>query len=258
MLTPLLPAREHSLVSYSRKVFIPLTRLCRDSCGYCTFAHHGGLPEGASAYLTPDEVLKIAADGAAAGCTEALFTLGDRPEDRWPAAREQLEQLGFDSTIEYVAAMCGRVLDETGLLPHTNVGLMNSHEMALLREVSVSQGLMLEGIAPSLQQRGGAHQGCATKEPKLRLQTIARAGRLRVPFTTGLLLGLGETRGEVIEALLAIGRLHARWGHVQEVIIQPFRAKDGTRLAASADLPETELLQRLLVTRIDRDVDIFV
>ena len=222
-LSALLPARDLNVVTYSRKVFIPLTRLCRDSCGYCTFAHHGGLPQGAKAYLTPDEVLEIATAGAAAGCTEALFTLGDRPEARWPAAREHLAQLGHGSTIEYVAAMCKLVLRETGLLPHTNVGLMNAREMALLRRYSVSQGLMLES-AGSLAQSGGAHAGCVTKVPRLRLQTIERAGRLQVPFTTGVLLGIGETRAEVITSLLAIRRLHARFGHVQEVIVQPFRA----------------------------------
>ena len=214
-LARLLPARETNLITYSRKVFIPLTRLCRDSCGYCTFAHHGGLPPGASAYLTPEEVLEIAANGAAAGCTEALFTLGDRPEERWPAAREQLAELGYISTVEYVAAVSRLVLRETGLLPHTNVGLLSAREMAALREVSASQGLMLESVSPRLLEKGGAHQGCATKEPRLRLKTIERAGRLRIPFTTGVLLGIGETRAEVIEALLAIRRLHARWGHVQ-------------------------------------------
>ena len=251
-LSALLPARDSNLITYSRKVFIPLTRLCRDSCGYCTFAHHGGLPPGAKAYLTPEEVLEIAAAGKAAGCTEALFTLGDRPEARWPAAREHLAELGHGSTIEYVAAMCKLVLRETGLLPHTNVGLMDAREVALLRRYSVSQGLMLES-ASSLAENGGAHAGCVTKLPKLRLQTIERAGRLRVPFTTGVLLGIGETRAEVIASLLAIRQLHTRFGHVQEVIVQPFRAKKGTRLAASPDLPEAELLWACCAARLILD-----
>ena len=167
-----LPARKSNVVTYSRKVFIPLTRLCQDSCGYCTFATHRGVPAGQTAYLTPDEVLEIARQGAAAGCTEALFTLGDRPEIRWPAARAHLEELGYDSTLDYLAALCARVLDETGLLPHTNPGVVTAHEMAALREVSVSQGLMLESTSRRLLERGGAHAGCATKRPELRLATI--------------------------------------------------------------------------------------
>lgn len=237
-----IPQRTSTSVTYSRKVFIPLTRLCQDSCSYCTFAHHTGLPSGSSAYLLPNEVLDIARQGAAAGCTEALFTLGDRPEQKWPAAREQLSSMGFESTVDYLAAMSKRVLEETGLLPHTNAGVLSAREMARLREVSVSQGLMLESLAESLHAPGGPHAGCSTKLPAARLRTMALAGRLRVPFTTGLLLGIGETREDTIDALIAIRECHARFGHIQEVILQPFRPKEDTRLAARAALPDDELL----------------
>ena len=237
-----LPPRKSTFVTYSRKVFIPLTRLCQDSCSYCTFAHHTGVPKGSDAYLTPSEVLEIARQGAKAGCTEALFTLGDRPELKWPAAREQLQELGFESTVEYLASVARQVLEETGLLPHTNPGVLRAREMALLREVSVSQGLMLESLAESLHSPGGPHAGCTTKLPAARLRTMALAGRLRVPFTTGLLLGIGESRKDTIDALLAIRHCHARFGHIQEVIIQPFRPKENTRLAARAALPDDELL----------------
>lgn len=245
-----LPTRTSPVITYSRKVFIPLTRLCRDSCAYCTFAEHDGVPTGSSAYLSPEEVLDIARRGAAAGCTEALFTLGDRPELRWPAAQSHLQALGHESTVDYLASSARMVLKETGLLPHTNPGLLNAHEMAKLREVSVSQGLMLEGISPKLNAPGGAHFGCTTKWPAARLHTIALAGRLRVPFTTGLLLGLGETRVDVIEALVAIRHAHRRWGHIQEVIIQPFRPKDGTRMAAQPALPDEELLWALCAAKL--------
>lgn len=233
-----LPPRATSTISYSRKVFIPLTRLCQDSCGYCTFAAHGGVADASGAFLTPDEVLQIARQGREAGCTEALFTLGDRPEHRWPAAREALAQLGHDSTISYLAAVAARVLEETGLLPHTNPGVLSAHEMARLREVSVSQGLMLETLADTASAAGGPHAGCRTKLPLTRLRQLELAGRLRVPFTTGLLLGLGETRADTIDALLRVRRAHKRWGHVQVRVRQP-----GGRLSeASGDAGPVVLL----------------
>jgi FO synthase len=237
-----LPERDDVRVTYSRKVFIPLTRLCQDRCGYCTFAAHGGVADAKRAYLTPDEVLDIARRGVEAGCTEALFTLGDRPEARWPVAREALDAMGFESTVAYLASVAARVLEETGLLPHTNPGVLSVREMARLREVAVSQGLMLETVAEAASAPGGAHAGCVTKLPRTRLRQIELAGRLRVPFTTGLLLGLGETRADTVEALLRVRHSHERWGHVQELIVQPFRPKAGTGMASAEAFPEEELL----------------
>jgi FO synthase len=220
-------------VSYSRKVFIPLTRLCRDVCHYCTFARAPNAHE--PHYLSPDAVLEIARAGQAAGCKEALFTLGDQPELRYAAAREALAALGFDSTLAYLEACASLVLRETGLLPHLNPGVMDETWLARLRKVSVSQGIMLETASDRLSQRGGPHFGSPDKVPAVRLATLDAAGRARVPFTTGILIGIGETRAERIEALLAIRDIHARHGHIQEVIVQNFRAKPGTRMAAAGE-----------------------
>lgn len=228
------------VVSYSRKVFIPLTQLCRDSCHYCTFAVP---PRGAkAAYLSRDEVLSIARAGVAAGCREALFTLGDRPEARYSAARTALGELGHDSTLSYLREMAEAVYRETGLLPHLNPGLLSDADYAALRPVSASMGLMLESISDRLCERGGPHYGSPDKVPARRLAAIEAAGRTRVPFTTGLLIGIGETRDERLQALLAIRDLHRRYGHIQEVIIQNFRAKAGTKMAAH---PEPSLEEHL-------------
>jgi FO synthase len=234
-------------VSYSRKVFIPLTRLCRDCCRYCTFAH--APRRGERAYLTPEEVLAIAQAGACAGCKEALFTLGDKPERRYRIAREELAQLGHDNTVAYLADMAARVLRETGLLPHVNPGVMSAGDIARLRGVSVSQGLMLETSAERLARRGGAHFGSPDKLPALRLATIAAAGELKVPFTSGILIGIGETRRERIEALLLLRQLHRRHGHLQEIIIQNFRAKPGTGMAHH---PEPSLADHLWTIALAR------
>lgn len=225
------------LITYSRKVFIPLTKLCRDVCHYCTFAEtpHASRP----AYLSPDEVLAIARAGKQAGCTEALFTLGDKPELRYRAAREALAELGYESTIAYLAAMCALVLRETGLLPHANPGVMTREEIAALREVTASQGIMLESTSERLCEKGGVHFGSPDKHPAVRLETIRLAGELKVPFTTGILIGIGETREERLDALRAIGDLHAKYGHIQEVIVQNFRAKSDTKLA-DADEPDLD------------------
>jgi FO synthase len=237
-----------AIVSYSRKVFIPLTRLCRDACHYCTFARPPR--RGESAYLSPEEVLAIARAGAEAGCREALFTLGDKPELRYRAAREALAALGHDSTLSYLASMAKRVLDETGLLPHLNPGVMSASEIAALRAVSVSQGLMLETISERLARRGGPHFGSPDKHPAARLGTIAAAGEAAVPFTSGILIGIGETRAERIEALLALRALHKRYGHVQEIIIQNFRAKPGTRMAEAPEPAFEDHLWTIAVARI--------
>ncbi|MGE0423383.1 MAG: 5-amino-6-(D-ribitylamino)uracil--L-tyrosine 4-hydroxyphenyl transferase CofH [Reyranellaceae bacterium] len=236
------------LISYSRKVFIPLTKLCRDVCHYCTFAErpHPTTP----AYLSPDEVLAIARAGQEAGCTEALFTLGDKPELRYRAAEEALQALGYATTIEYLTAMCALVLKETSLLPHANPGVMTRAEIAALRKVSASQGIMLESTSERLSERGGPHFGSPDKHPAVRLETIRLAGELKVPFTTGILIGIGETRQERIESLEAIRDLHARYGHIQEVIIQNFRAKPDTKLADSEEPDLPELLWTIAVARL--------
>jgi FO synthase len=211
-----------NVVTYSPKVFIPLTKLCRDVCHYCTFAQPPR--RGERAYMTADEVLAVARAGAEAGCHEALFTLGDKPELRYRAAREELAALGCETTIEYLALACKLVLEETGLLPHANPGVMTRDELALLRTVSASQGLMLETVSERLSAKGGPHYGSPDKLPAARLETIRLAGELAIPFTTGILIGIGETRAERVAALEAIGALHDRYGHVQEVIVQNFRA----------------------------------
>jgi FO synthase len=225
------------LISYSRKVFIPLTHLCRDVCHYCTFAETPAA--GRAAYLSPEQVLAIARAGAAAGCTEALFTLGDKPELRYRAAREALAELGHDTTISYLRAMCGLVLRETGLLPHANPGVMTREEIAALREISASQGIMLESASERLCEKGQVHHGSPDKHPAVRLETIRLAGELKVPFTSGILIGIGETRDERLQSLEAIRDLHVRYGHIQEVIVQNFRAKPDTK-RADADEPDLD------------------
>jgi len=235
------------VVTYSPKVFIPLTKLCRDVCHYCTFATPPR--RGERAYMTIDEVIAVARAGAAAGCREALFTLGDKPELRYRAAREELASLGCETTLQYLARAAEAVLDETGLLPHLNPGVMRLDDLAELRRVSASMGLMLETTSTRLAERGGPHFGSPDKAPRLRLDTIAAAAEARVPFTTGILIGIGETRAERIDALLAIRELAGR-GHVQEVIVQNFRAKAGTRMAAAPEPPLEELLWTIAVSRI--------
>ena len=237
-----------AVVTYSRKVFIPLTRLCRDVCHYCTFAttpRQAGRP-----YLSRDEVLAIARAGEAAGCREALFTLGDRPEARYGAARQALAAHGHATTLSYLREMAQSVLDETGLLPHLNPGLMDDADYAALRPVSASMGLMLETASDRLSQPGGPHHGSPDKWPARRLAAIEAAGRAAVPFTTGLLIGIGETRAERIEALVAIRDLHRRHGHIQEVIVQNFRAKSGTRMAGCVEPSLEEHLWTIAAARL--------
>ncbi len=244
-------ARGPARLTYSRKVFIPLTQLCRDVCHYCTFAK---APRGlAAAYMSPDEVLGVARAGAAAGCKEALFTLGDKPELRYAAAREALEAMGFASTIDYLDHVAGRVMAETGLIPHINAGVLTGEDYARLRRVSGSMGLMLESAAERLGQRGGPHFGSPDKAPAVRLASMAAAGVAQVPFTSGLLIGIGETRAERLDALVALNDLHRAHGHLQEVIVQNFRAKPGTRMAAAPEPSEEELLWTLAAARLVLD-----
>ncbi|MCX7143268.1 MAG: 5-amino-6-(D-ribitylamino)uracil--L-tyrosine 4-hydroxyphenyl transferase CofH [Proteobacteria bacterium] len=229
-----------AVVSYSRKVFIPLTQLCRDSCHYCTFAQ--APRKGQAAYLTLDQVLAIARAGAAAGCKEALFTLGDKPEQRYRVAREELTRLGHQTTLSYLAEVARITFEETGLLPHVNPGLLDASDLAALRKVSFSQGIMLESAAERLCARGGPHHGSPDKKPAARLETIRLAGEAAVPFTSGILIGIGETRAERIDALLALRDLNDRYGHIQEIIVQNFRPKPGTRMA---DAPAPSLEEHL-------------
>jgi FO synthase len=235
------------VVTFSKKVFIPLTKLCRDACGYCTFAHPPR--PGESAYLTIDEVLDIARAGVAAGCAEALFTLGDKPERKWREARAELAAMGHETTVSYLVEACRAVLDETGLLPHANPGALTYDETVALRPVTVSQGTMLETLSERLLGRGMAHFGAPDKKPAVRLATLEAAGRARVPFTTGILVGIGETFEERVDALLAIRESHERHGHVQEVIVQSFRAKPGTAMALH---PEPALDDMLLAVALAR------
>jgi len=231
-------------VTWSPKVFIPLTRLCRDRCGYCTFARPPA--RTASSYLSADQVLAVAREGAAAGCHEALFTLGERPEDRYPDARDWLENHGYGSTVDYLVAMCRLVLSETGLLPHANAGALHPDELAALRPVSASQGMMLESLNPALE----CHRGSPDKSPERRLATLEAAGRLSIPFTTGILVGIGETRADRLDALEAIAASARRHGHVQEVIVQNFLPKPGTSMWASPACPADEELWTVAAARI--------
>ena len=241
-------------ITFSKKVFIPLTKLCRDSCGYCTFAHPPR--PGERAFLTLDEVMEIAREGERAGCHEALFTLGDKPERKWAEAREELEAMGFASTIDYLVAACRSVLEETSLLPHANPGALTLDEALALREVSVSQGTMLETLSERLLKRGMAHFGAPDKKPAVRLATLEAAGSARVPFTTGILVGIGETYDERIDALLAIRASHERHGHVQEVIVQNFRAKADTLMALHPEPTEAEMAVQIALARLIMGPDV--
>ncbi|HEY0508727.1 MAG TPA: 7,8-didemethyl-8-hydroxy-5-deazariboflavin synthase CofG, partial [Blastococcus sp.] len=249
----LVSAGRPGVVTYSRKVFIPLTHLCRDRCHYCTFVTTPGQlrAQGKAPYLSPDEVLEIARAGAALGCKEALFTLGDRPEERWPVAAEWLEAHGFDSTLGYLRAMAIRVLEETGLLPHLNPGVLTWEEIQRLKPVSASMGMMLETTATRLwSEPGGPHFGSPDKDPAVRLRVLEDAGRSAVPFTTGVLLGIGEDYAERVDAILQIRASAQRHGHVQEVIVQNFRAKPRTAMQAHDDLELQEYVAAVAVTRL--------
>jgi FO synthase len=231
-------------VTYSPKVFIPLTMLCRDKCGYCTFAKAPARID--AAYLSPEQVLEIARAGAAAGCHEALFTLGERPEDRYPAARQWLDANGYSSTVDYLVAMCALVRDETGLLPHANAGALFPDELARLRPVSASQGMMLESLNPDLE----CHRGSPDKTPERRLATLEAAGALAIPFTTGILVGIGESRDDRVAALEAIAEAYRRHGHVQEVIVQNFLPKPGTAMHKAPACPPDEYLEAIALARL--------
>ena len=241
-------ARSGPVISYSRKVFIPLTNLCRDRCGYCTFAREPG--DAKAHTMSPDEVLAVARAGKKAGCKEALFSLGDKPELRYPEYREWLEERGFRSTIEYLRAMCQLVFEETGLLPHANPGVLSREEMEQLRPVNASMGMMLETASSRLLAVGEAHHRCPDKVPKIRLAALEAAGELRIPFTTGILIGIGETLDERVEALFAIREINEKYGHIQEVIVQNFRAKGDTLFAGRAEPTALDVARTAAVARL--------
>ncbi|HXM21695.1 MAG TPA: 7,8-didemethyl-8-hydroxy-5-deazariboflavin synthase CofG [Terriglobales bacterium] len=236
------------VITYSRKVFIPLTNLCRDYCGYCTFRRDPGQP-GAHT-MTSDQVLEVARAGEKMGCTEALFSLGDKPELAFPEMRETLHQLGYKSTLHYLEAMCELVLRETALLPHPNPGLMSAEWIARLAKVSPSMGLMLETTNASLLAAGAAHDNAPDKVPGKRLHTVEEAGKQNVPFTTGLLIGIGETLEDRVDTLLAISELHRRYGHIQEVIIQNFRAKPEIPMHDWPEPTQGEMMRTIAIARL--------
>jgi FO synthase len=237
------------IITYSKKVFIPLTRLCRDRCGYCTFATVPGRLD--SLYLSPDEVLAIAREGARLGCKEALFTLGDRPEARWKQAREWLDEHGYEDTLSYVRAMAIRVLEETGLLPHLNPGVMTWQDFQWLKPVAPSMGMMLETTSSRLFEiRGEAHFGSPDKDPKVRLQVLRDAGRSNVAFTTGILIGIGETLEERADAIFALRQVQHEYDGIQEVIVQNFRAKPDTKMRGTPDAELADLAATIAVTRL--------
>jgi 7,8-didemethyl-8-hydroxy-5-deazariboflavin synthase CofG subunit len=235
-------------ITFSRKVFIPLTTLCRDYCGYCTFRKDPGQP-GAH-FMTPDEVLALAEEGRRAGCKEALFSLGDQPERIFPEAKEFLWRQGYSRTLDYLAAMCELVLEQTGLLPHANPGLMDGATLESLKDSNASVGLMLETVSARLIREGLPHANAPDKVPVLRLRTMEEAGKRSIAFTTGILIGIGETPEERIDSLLAIRDLHEKYGHIQEVIVQNFRAKPDIPMATHSEPSLEDMLRTVAVARL--------
>jgi len=236
------------VITYSRKVFLPLTNLCRDYCGYCTFRRDPGQP-GAHT-MTPDEIMEVVRAGERMGCTEALFSLGDKPELMFPEMRETLKHLGYKSTLHYLEAMCEMVLRETSLLPHPNPGLMSAEWLERLARVAPSMGLMVETTSDRLLVKGAAHDNAPDKVPAKRLRVIEEAGKQKIPFTTGILVGIGETIEERVDTLAAIRDVHERYGHIQEVIVQNFRAKPATPMAGWVEPDRNEMLRTLAVARL--------
>ena len=236
------------IITYSRKVFIPLTNLCRDYCGYCTFRRDAG--EFGAHTMSPDEVMEVVRKGERMGCTEALFSLGDKPELLFPEMRNTLRRFGYKSTLHYLEAMCEKVLRESSLLPHPNPGLMSAEWLQRLARVAPSLGLMLETTSTRLLAKGAAHDNAPDKDPAKRLRVIEDAGTQQIPFTTGILIGIGETLEERVDALIAIRDLHEKYGHIQEVIVQNFRAKSGTPMASWPEPSREEMLRTLALARL--------
>jgi len=249
-------AKWGSIVTYSRKVFVPLTNMCRDTCGYCTFVKHPDSPE--ANIMTPDEVLRVAKKGEVNGCKELLFSLGERPELRYEKSKEMLCALGYAKMTDYLRDMCEMVLQETSLLPHVNSGTLTNDEIDILRPVTGSMGMMLETLSRRLNRKGGAHYACPDKVPLQRLRTLNRTGKKNVPFTTGILIGIGETREERLEALREINLIHQEYGHIQEVIIQNFQSKPDIEMALHPEPSLTEMLWTIANARLILDADISI
>lgn len=235
-------------ITYSRKVFVPLTNMCRDTCGYCVFVKHPSSPE--ARIMTPDDVMTVVRAGERLACKEVLFSLGEKPERRYSDARLRLAELGYRSMTDYLQAMCSLVIEQTSLVPHVNAGTLDDDEIAMLRPVSGSMGMMLETVSRRLMEEGMAHHACPDKVPVQRLRTLERAGRARVPFTTGILIGIGETFAERIESLEAIRDMHRRHGHIQEVIVQNFQAKSGIAMADHPEPTLDDMLRTLAAARL--------
>ncbi|MEH6650856.1 MAG: 7,8-didemethyl-8-hydroxy-5-deazariboflavin synthase CofG [Motiliproteus sp.] len=237
-----------SNLTYSRKVFVPLTNMCRDDCGYCTFVQKPGSPN--ARVMTPEQVMAVVREGEAMGCKEVLFSLGEKPELRYSQAKDALAALGYESMTDYLKAMCERVIEETGMLPHVNAGTLTEDEIIKLKPVSASMGMMLENVSRRLLVKGEAHYACPDKVPVQRLRTLDRAGHHDVPFTTGILIGIGETWEERIDSVLAINELYLQYGHIQEVIVQNFCAKPGTAMANHPEPDLDDMLRTLAVARL--------
>ena len=244
------------IVTYSRKVFVPLTNMCRDTCGYCTFVKHPDSPE--AKIMTPDEVLSVAKKGEQKGCKELLFSLGERPELRYEKSKKMLHSIGYAKMTDYLRDMCELVLNETSLLPHVNSGTLTNDEMDSLRPVAASMGMMLESLSRRLSRKGGAHYACPDKVPLQRLRTLRRAGEKNIPFTTGILIGIGETRNERLEALREINHIYLEHGHIQEVIIQNFQSKPDIEMALHPEPSLNEMLWTIANARIILDADISI
>jgi FO synthase len=241
-------------VTYSRKVFVPLTNMCRDTCGYCVFVKHPSSPE--ARIMTPEQVMSVVREGERIGCKEVLFSLGEKPERRYVEAREGLAALGHERMTDYLRDICARVIDKTGLLPHVNAGTLDDDEIAMLKPVSGSIGMMLETVSRRLMGAGMAHHACPDKVPVQRLRTLERTGRARAPFTTGILIGIGETFAERIESLEAIRDMHLRYGHIQEVIVQNFQSKRGIAMADHPEPTLDDMLRTLAAARLILPADI--
>lgn len=238
-------------MTYSRKVFVPLTNMCRDDCGYCTFVQRPNSPS--ARVMTPEQVLRTVREGERLGCKEVLFSLGEKPELRYQKARDELARLGHENMIDYLAEVCELVLSETSLLPHVNAGTLSEADVRKLKPVSVSMGMMLENVSRRLTGPGEAHYACPDKVPVQRLRTLERTGREGVPFTTGILIGIGETWAERVESLMTINEMHQRYGHIQEVIVQNFRAKSGTAMANHPEPSLGDMVRTLILARLVLD-----
>jgi FO synthase len=241
-------------VTYSRKVFVPLTNMCRDTCSYCTFVKH---PDSPQAYImTPQQVMKVVSDGQAIGCKEILFSLGEKPEQRYVQTKNALEKMGYQSMTHYLEDTCQMVIEQSNMLPHVNAGTLSLDEIRRLKPVSASMGMMLETVSKRLLLKGNVHYACPDKVPLQRLRTLERAGQLDVPFTTGILIGIGENWTERVESLIAINEIHQQYGHIQEVIVQNFCAKEGTAMAGAAEPDLDDMLRTLALARLILDPSI--